>query len=1328
MRWLDPFRSLLFGSRSTRRSAATRPARGHLRRPPRVRSLEDRVVPSATLAADVNAYSLSSYPANFTAVGGTVFFTAQINSGATELFATNGTAGGTIELTFGTRLTNFSHFVAFHNQLYFAATDNTLGYQALWQSDGTVAGTVPVSASGDGVSVTFPDAVTEAVAGSKLFFMGYDFSLNRYDLWVSDGTSAGTHPVQPGNTAAPTPFNFFTNVNGTLYFEGYDSNTGKYTLWTSDGTAANTTLVTELTPYQIVNDVAVGSTYYFEMYDANNLKYALWQSNGTAAGTTMIGDVSGSIFYAMTAFNGNVYFQAPDTTDAPNTGYALWTSNGTTVGPFKFGGGVTPVQTNSSTQVVVSNGLLFFDGWDGTHGYSLWETDGVSANSNTATVQASGSSPFNGSPQQLAVVGTELYFVAINSGDGNLYDLWKTDGTSANTAPVQTGGYARGIQGLTAGNTQVFFEAEDQDVHGNSPHGYEPWVSTGTNAGTAMITDVNTVTYSSNPQNLRAAGNEVFFTASTYAPVNGTALWQSDGTAANTEVVQTSTGAIPITPQNFTAVGNTLFFTANDANGTTLWTSGAALDSAVDIFAGMTNKFNSNFASVDGSAFAAANGLLYFGAYNPNKATWALWQSDGTANGTKVVANVVSTYALQDLVAVGSDLFWTNYNPATSKYALWEYNGTSTQRLMDVSGSALTNLTAVGSDVFFQSYDAGASQYALWMSNGTTTAKLADVSGSALSDLIAFNGNLYFGAYSSSLGYWQMWTSNGTAAGTVPFLNGAGTPVPLAANPSFAVVGTRLFYENYDLAGDYLLGATDGTAAGTYTVQQGATGTVATAPTYLVNDNGILAFQGYDSAHGYELWQSDGTANGTLLAADVNPGSAYSSPQDLTVAGSLLFFSAYEPIHGTELWQAQLAPDVVTAGISGPTDGVTEQHRDFVLTANDSKAADNAAGFSWNISWGDGTSETISGQSGLTADHQYGAVGSYTIAVTATNLADNVTSLAVMLTDNITATELQGPNLALGGQPGNNAWTIAPGTKAGSFTVTDNGKKVMSNFKPATGEEVFLYGGNGTNTIAVSDGGTTNDTFTLATGYVTFNKGTFVPQVPASWTIDTTASTGNNVFNINGVITANITAGSGKDAFNVASGASLTGGIDGGTGTNSLSYSKYKTSGVVVDLPLGTATAISGGIAHIQNVTGSAVGGDILVGDANANVLSTVAGHNIVIGGSGGGDTLSSHGADILIAGTTNYDTNVTALLFILGEWKGSNSSNYSTTINNIESSSTDPLNSTTVSDSGSPDLASTLNGNGLPTSDWFFLHNTGGTTANDTLNNAGTGDTQTSI
>ena len=70
----------------------------------------------------------------------------------------------------------------------------------------------------------------------------------------------------------------------------------------------------------------------------------------------------------------------------------------------------------------------------------------------------------------------------------------------------------------------------------------------------------------------------------------------------------------------------------------------------------------------------------------------------------------------------------------------------------------------------------------------------------------------------------------------------------------------------------------------------------------------------------------------------------------------------------------------------------------------------------------------------------------------------------------------------------------------------------------------------------------------------------------------------------------------------------------------------------------------------------------------------------------------------------------------------------YLSTINAIENSATDPLNASTVTDSGDPDLADTLNGSGKATTDWFFAHTSGGSNPNDLINNEGSGDVVTGI
>jgi len=94
--------------------------------------------------------------------------------------------------------------------------------------------------------------------------------------------------------------------------------------------------------------------------------------------------------------------------------------------------------------------------------------------------------------------------------------------------------------------------------------------------------------------------------------------------------------------------------------------------------------------------------------------------------------------------------------------------------------------------------------------------------------------------------------------------------------------------------------------------------------------------------------------------------------------------------------------------------------------------------------------------------------------------------------------------------------------------------------------------------------------------------------------------------------------------------------------------------GVIVDLPLGEATELTGGIANIRNVTGSPLA-DVLVGNGG-NVLDGGGGRNLLIAGGSASTLIGGSGEDILIGGTTNYDRNLTALTDILAVWTGGGS------------------------------------------------------------------------
>jgi ELWxxDGT repeat protein len=119
-----------------------------------------------------------------------------------------------------------------------------------------------------------------------LFFVADD-GVHGGELWVSDGTLAGTHLVQdinplitcdslgsnPGSGSHPcgSKPEHLANVNGTLYFAANDGTHG-HELWRSDGTPEGTVLVKDIMPGSSSADPAYmtvlgGNRFLFSAYD-----------------------------------------------------------------------------------------------------------------------------------------------------------------------------------------------------------------------------------------------------------------------------------------------------------------------------------------------------------------------------------------------------------------------------------------------------------------------------------------------------------------------------------------------------------------------------------------------------------------------------------------------------------------------------------------------------------------------------------------------------------------------------------------------------------------------------------------------------------------------------------------------------------------------------------------------------------------------------------------------------------------------------------------------------------------------------------------------------
>src|SRR5262249_27183763 len=216
-------------------------------------------------------------------------------------------------------------------------------------SDGSAAGTRVVRDINPGLEDSL---IIEKVDLNGTLF----FSVNRFDLWRTDGTPNGTVLVKGGSE-----INSLTNVNGTLFFLARNT-LGQYELWTSDGSAAGTREVKQV---DASNLTPIGNKLFFLSDDGVHGR-ELWVSDGTTAGTQLVKDINpagnafndvGSFPPQLTAVGNRLFFV---TTQYPYGGQ-LWQSDGTEAG-------TTQVQPSDPSVALRAgelenvNGTLYFYG------------------------------------------------------------------------------------------------------------------------------------------------------------------------------------------------------------------------------------------------------------------------------------------------------------------------------------------------------------------------------------------------------------------------------------------------------------------------------------------------------------------------------------------------------------------------------------------------------------------------------------------------------------------------------------------------------------------------------------------------------------------------------------------------------------------------------------------------------------------------------------------------------------------------------------------------------------------------------------------------------
>lgn len=240
--------------------------------------------------------------------------------------------------------------------------------------------------------------------GYKAFFAATD-SEHGTELWVTDGTKAGTHIVAdilPGSGSSSPAW--LARLNDKVLFSAYTDDNGRQ-LWVSDGTAEGTKLIAQTynlgdgnpqAIYQINETQAVFAAISDESAEYNpdeGAQYWLWVTDGTEEGTKLIKEVkvdnpgkeNTNQHSAFVRVGRRLFFKADDIDE--HYGTELWVTDGTAEGTYLVKDINTEPNTDKGPGYTrdsaiddmenYNNNKLFFKAWTLESGNELWASDGT---------------------------------------------------------------------------------------------------------------------------------------------------------------------------------------------------------------------------------------------------------------------------------------------------------------------------------------------------------------------------------------------------------------------------------------------------------------------------------------------------------------------------------------------------------------------------------------------------------------------------------------------------------------------------------------------------------------------------------------------------------------------------------------------------------------------------------------------------------------------------------------------------------------------------------------------------------------------------------------